>query len=397
MFLNQVFEAQRRFQAELMSRAGVVGVGIGVKQNKDEPTDELALIAMVEQKRPIAALGAENLVPPEVDGIKTDVIEVGLLQAQNVGTRDHWRPIIPPGVSIAHYLVTAGTYGALVYDNITGEPFILSNNHVLANSNGAVLGDPILQPGATDGGVNPVDAVATLERYGQLLYVGDPAQSSNPIIGMPTTPDQPNPPPINPNNPPPRPPANPTDNDGCAAFITGFATTLAKVNDPDAQVVIKSQAQSFDPIAPTTVTAQAAIATNQIDAALARPKNANMFSDEILNIGRITGTVPVTIQMPVRKMGRTTGLTQGTVTVINATVDVGYTTISGRRTARFTGQVMATGMSQGGDSGSLVVDANSQRAVGLLFAGSGAATIFTPISLVLEKLGVRMVREAPVG
>lgn len=388
MFLNQFLEAQRRFQAELMSRAGVVGVGIGTKRNNDEETDEIALIAMVEQKRPKEAIPEEDLVPSEIDGVKTDVLEVGFLQAQlNNGSRDIWRPTIPPGVSIAHHLVTAGTYGVMVYDNVTGEPYILSNNHVLANSNDANLGDPILQPGATDGGKNPDDVVATLARYGQLLYVGDPAQASNPIIGAPT----------NPTNPVPRPPSNPTDNDGCAAFITSFANALAKTSNPDAQVVVKSQAETFDPIAPTTITAQAAVATNQLDAALGKPTGAATFSDDILNIGRITGTAPVAIGMNVRKMGRTTGLTMGTVTVINATIDVSYTTLAGRRTARFTGQVMSTGMSQGGDSGSLVVDANSQNAVGLLFAGSGAATVFTPITLVLEKLGVRMVQTEPVG
>jgi hypothetical protein len=51
---------------------------------------------------------------------------------------------------------------------------------------------------------------------------------------------------------------------------------------------------------------------------------------------------------------------------------------------------MTTGMSAGGDSGSLIVDKNSQKAVGLLFAGSGTATIFTPIDLVLNALQVRI-------
>jgi hypothetical protein len=75
---------------------------------------------------------------------------------------------------------------------------------------------------------------------------------------------------------------------------------------------------------------------------------------------------------------------------VNAVVDVGYTTAAGRKTARFTGQVMTTGMSAGGDSGSLIVAKDSQDAVGLLFAGSGTTTIFTPITLVLNALQVRL-------
>ena len=46
-------------------------------------------------------------------------------------------------------------------------------------------------------------------------------------------------------------------------------------------------------------------------------------------------------------------------------------------------------MSQGGDSGSLIVELNSQTAVGLLFAGSGTATIFTPIERVLAEMNVQ--------
>ena len=71
-------------------------------------------------------------------------------------------------------------------------------------------------------------------------------------------------------------------------------------------------------------------------------------------------------------------------------MNVNYSTVSGPRTARFTGQVITDGMSQGGDSGSLVVDATEARAVGLLFAGSDLATIFTPIDVVLTALNITL-------
>jgi hypothetical protein len=45
-------------------------------------------------------------------------------------------------------------------------------------------------------------------------------------------------------------------------------------------------------------------------------------------------------------------------------------------------------MSQGGDSGSLVVDGNSNKAVGLLFAGSTSTTIFSPIQVVLDGMNI---------
>jgi hypothetical protein len=118
---------------------------------------------------------------------------------------------------------------------------------------------------------------------------------------------------------------------------------------------------------------------------VARPLRDSDVSDEILGIGPVSGMAPATIDMAVRKSGRTTGLTQGRVTAIAATVRVSYGLT---RTARFRDQIVATALSQGGDSGSLVVDV-SNRAVGLLFAGSSNTTILNPISQVASKLGLQ--------
>ena len=67
-----------------------------------------------------------------------------------------------PGLSVAHPSVTAGTLGGFV--RIEGGLAILSNNHVLAASDAASLGDPVLQPGPHDGG-GPGDRVATLAAF----------------------------------------------------------------------------------------------------------------------------------------------------------------------------------------------------------------------------------------
>ncbi len=391
--INQLLDAQRRFQLELLAKANVVGVGIGYK-NQIEDDANLALVALVEQKLPLAALTDADKIPSEVNGLQTDVIEVGRLQAQlNDGPRDIWRPEIPAGVSIGHPLVTAGTIGALVYDNRSGERLILSNNHVLANSNAAGLFDPILQPAVTDSGDTDNHIVAELYRYLPIQYIGD---SNVPPDVIEPAPGQPGPiPDPEPNPPAPPPTTPPPTNEGCANLIISLGNMLARLNDPEAEVVItRSQAQqtTFDPIERTTLDAQQVIPENSIDAALARPLDDDTirFSDEILSIGRVSGVKPPVVGMRVRKMGRTTGLTTGEITVVNAVVDVGYNTPLGRRTARFTDQVMATGMSQGGDSGALVMDADSQQAVGLLFAGSGITTVFTPIQRVLERLQVTL-------
>ncbi len=123
---------------------------------------------------------------------------------------------------------------------------------------------------------------------------------------------------------------------------------------------------------------------NVVDAALGKPLSDADVSDEILEIGTVSGTVSGTIGMPVKKSGRTTGLTEGRITAVAATVRVFYGLT---RTARFRDQLVASALSQGGDSGSLIVDADD-RAVGLLFAGSSNTTILNPIGEVERLLGV---------
>jgi len=131
-----------------LEKPNVVGVGIGFKVKGGEKTDDLAVVALVENKMPLSALEANERLPIRVgmgvSSVPVDVLEVGRIDALSYTSR--YRPA-PGGVSIGHYKITAGTLGALVYDKITGEPLILSNNHVLANSNNANLGESILQPG----------------------------------------------------------------------------------------------------------------------------------------------------------------------------------------------------------------------------------------------------------
>jgi hypothetical protein len=97
-------------------------------------------------------------------------------------------------------------------------------------------------------------------------------------------------------------------------------------------------------------------------------------------------TAPATIDLAVKKHGRTTGLTSGKVYAINATVNVTYD--SG--VARFVNQIVITpgSFSGGGDSGSLVVTEDGNHPVGLLFAGSSSYTIANPIDTVLSRFSV---------
>ncbi|PJF25220.1 MAG: hypothetical protein CUN53_13900, partial [Phototrophicales bacterium] len=180
-------QAQSEFESRLLAKPNVVGVGVGFKEEKGETQGDLALVVLVEQKKPLAALEPHEVIPPEVDGMRTDVYEVGQLRAQQT-PRERFRPLIPGGVSIGHYKVTAGTFGALVKDRTTGEVLVLSYNHVLAYNNEAQVGDNILQPGAMDGGVAPADVVAKLERFIKLRFLDEPPDAPPTGGGAPNQP-----------------------------------------------------------------------------------------------------------------------------------------------------------------------------------------------------------------
>lgn len=147
------------------------------------------------------------------------------------------------------------------------------------------------------------------------------------------------------------------------------------------------------------------IPLNQVDAAIALGRTDALSADgAILDLGPVSAaTVPAYVGQAVRKSGRTTGLTAGTVAAINVTVDVGYSSSCGgasSQVARFTNQIRISSgnFSAGGDSGSLIVESGATdptdglpRATGLLFAGSSTSTIANPINNVLSSLGVAMI------
>ncbi len=365
MAINDVLQAQRLFMDSLLAKPNVVGVAVGLKNGVGEPS----VVVLVERKVPVAALSVAETVPKEVDGVKTDVVEIGYVRAYD-SPRDRFRPEIPCGVSIGHYKITAGTLGTIVTDRTTGEKLILSNNHVLANSNDSLVGDPILQPGTADGGQNPADVVARLERFVTLRYVDDP--------------DTPVPPPT----PTPTPTPTPGGTGSCTVVngVVSIINAAAALVGSHQRVAPASVVTPTKPQAVSTVNAVAQTPSNEVDCALAKPIDPTKFTGEILGIGQVHGTKPAALGMAVRKSGRTTGYTTGTITLLNATVNVAY----GNRTARFTGQIITTPMSQGGDSGSLLVDGSSNVAVGLLFAGSDQSTIFNPIDAVLSALQINL-------
>jgi len=165
------------FAATSAPQLNVVGVGVGTKNTAGENTGDLSVRFYVERKLPPEAIHPENMLPEQIDGVSTDVIETGRFRrlpsaavaaAAAIVNQGKLRPCqpggscgfrFPPGTN----MVMAGTLGAVVSD--ANGQYLLSNNHVLADEGNIPLGSPIFQPGLLDGG-NPVtDAVARLTKF----------------------------------------------------------------------------------------------------------------------------------------------------------------------------------------------------------------------------------------
>jgi len=159
--------------------ANVVGVGIGVGDGSSPgalPGDPVLEVYTIEPEAPTetrarlaSAAGLQALADNDVP-IKT--VCTGIIDASP--HRMRLRPA-PAGISVGHVRITAGTLGCLVRGRSgprLNRLMVLSNNHVLANSNAAAIGDAIVQPGPVDGGRAPADQIAVLERFVPIHFGG---------------------------------------------------------------------------------------------------------------------------------------------------------------------------------------------------------------------------------
>ncbi|HEY7407646.1 MAG TPA: CARDB domain-containing protein [Gemmatimonadaceae bacterium] len=299
-------KAQDRHRDALLSVPGVVGTAVGLMPNGRPGV------------RVFVTSSSTRGVPRAIDGIPVRAEVTGLIMALSDPTTKQ-RPA-PLGFSVGHPAITAGTIGARVVDAV-GVVHILSNNHVLANSNGATIGDATLQPGTFDGGT-AADQIGTLAAFRPIVFTSTATNTMDAAIAQ-----------VNGND-------------------VGFGTpTDDGYGAPG-----------------TTIFGDA--------------NGDGLFDDKTALLGLL-----------VQKFGRTTKLTKGAITGINATLTICYEVvfIFCTKSARFVDQLIIepAGFSGGGDSGSLIVtDDATKSPVALLFAGSSTQTIANRLDLVLDYFDV---------
>jgi hypothetical protein len=216
----------------------------------------------------------------------------------------------------------------------------LSNNHVIAASNDASVGDTIYQPGIADGGSL---GLGTLTAYVPISFLIPDKKTKGVARAWWKT-------------------------------WAGIGNAGARVTGCPNRLVVQQTG-------------------NYVDAAIFTPDNPADVDLHVAETGAIVaGGTSLTLGDMVVKTGRTTGFTVGLVEGINASINVGY---GGTKTAMFEDQLIIRGIegtefSAPGDSGSAILtDPESTSLIGgLLFAGGNGITIANRWERVVAGLGV---------
>ena len=69
------------YEADLMQKPNVVGVGIGLRQRGGETTNEPVIVVSVTHKQPAFLMSPDDVIPAELDGVTVDVQAIGKLKA----------------------------------------------------------------------------------------------------------------------------------------------------------------------------------------------------------------------------------------------------------------------------------------------------------------------------
>ncbi len=174
-------------QSQDVMDANIVGVGIGwgsgtTLQPGQVPGEPVLEVYTIEREsasdtraRLASIAGVQALAGSD---FPLHVVHTGIIDAQPHRMRA--RPA-PGGISVGHRNITAGTLGCLVRGRSAprnARLMVLSNNHVLADTNAGPINVSILQPGPADGGTHPAAQIAVLERF---ININFAANASNTV------------------------------------------------------------------------------------------------------------------------------------------------------------------------------------------------------------------------
>src|ERR1700733_581036 len=81
--VDRIRAVKRAAAARLHAIRGVHSVGVGFKVVGGKKTDELAITVFVDKKKKPGELAQHEIIPSEIDGVKTDVVQMGRARLAN--------------------------------------------------------------------------------------------------------------------------------------------------------------------------------------------------------------------------------------------------------------------------------------------------------------------------
>lgn len=342
-------------------KPNVVGAGVGVKWTNGQPTGKPCVTVLVTQKVR-SGLSQRDMIPTQVADMPTDVVTVGYPFA-GVGAM----PVTSlPSADGAHNSLLISEVQAPQRATLGLAPAHLTTQEKLAHR---------IRP--AQGGWSVGHYQMTSGTIGACVYDFLPGATVSP--------------------------PEPGIGDPARFYILSNSHVLANCNqgtpgdpilqpspldggvDPEDRIATLSRFVpiTFEPPVPRH------LHQNRVDAAIAEGK----FHDLDRTIhwsGPVRGWLPraqIGVGRPIKKTGRTTHLTFGRIIATQVTLDVSY---PGGRVARFHDQIITTRMSAGGDSGSLVISQDDEKAIGLLFAASPFITVVNQFENIRSLLQVEI-------
>jgi hypothetical protein len=348
--------AQALHDEALIARPDVLGVSVGYRTARGNWTDEPALKVFVPTKLPERLLSALRLLPKYVaasdgDAVRVDVEELAPLTAPSLldsstarAVNDHFNAALrngrAPGRADATVTALAATIAPSAFEIFRSRP--------------ARGGDSVAHPYA---------AAGTLA-----IAYGDAGRTTAHIVSC-----------------------------SHVLALAGRAPWGAPVMQPAPIYGGTLPADYFGYLSRSVPLFAAPAAFNIVDGAVASVSPSTVITGEVAALGLVRGIRPlhtIALGERVRRVGATTGVLQGYVIGVNATLKINYGALGlGWWNYIFRSQVLTTPMAAFGDSGALLLD-DGNAAIGMLFAGSITATGFNPIEEVQRQLHVML--ESPV-
>jgi hypothetical protein len=126
---ERIHEVKSAAQARLLVLPGVHAVGVGPKLVGGKSTGELAIKVYLVRKKPHGELTADEVIPAEIDGVKTDVVQMDVPRLYVDAARD--RPLLMGTYMRAKYAMEYGTLGFLATTS-DGKLVAITCQHVVA-------------------------------------------------------------------------------------------------------------------------------------------------------------------------------------------------------------------------------------------------------------------------